>query len=66
MAIDRVKAQLSISVLHPNEAAFELALEMGSRIGLMVTFAPSLLELEMELRDMAAAKGRKVEIAPML
>ncbi|MET1028761.1 MAG: aspartate/glutamate racemase family protein [Dongiaceae bacterium] len=56
-AIDAVKRDLSMPVLRPNEAAFEEALASGSRIGLLVTFAPSLPALTIELRGMAAERG---------
>jgi Asp/Glu/hydantoin racemase len=57
-AIEAVRAELAIPVLKPNEAAFERALEAGSRIGLLVTFAPSLPALTAELEAMARAAGR--------
>jgi len=56
-AIDAVKSDLSIPVLRPNEAAFEEALASCDRIGLLVTFAPSLPALTAELRGMAAERG---------
>src|SRR5271163_1091822 len=61
-AIEAVRAELAIPVLKPNEAAFERALEAGSRIGLLVTFAPSLPALTAELEAMARAAGRPVTI----
>ncbi len=54
-AIDAVKRALPIPVLRPNESAFAEALALGGRIGLMVTFAPSLPSLTQEIRDMAGA-----------
>lgn len=65
-AIDAVKADLPMPVLKPNEAAFEEALAFGNRIGLCVTFEPSLGSLQAELRDMASAAGRSIEIEPVL
>lgn len=62
-AIDAVKATLAMPVLRPNEATFKRALEIGDRIGLLVTFPPSLPALEAELRQMAAERGVKVSIA---
>ena len=59
-AIDRVKASLKIPVLKPNEAAFADAIAAGPRIGLLVTFPPSLPALEGELRAMAG--GRTISI----
>jgi Asp/Glu/hydantoin racemase len=65
-AIDAVKARLAIPVLRPNEAAFEEALDLGDTIGLAVTFAPSLAALEAELQAMAAARGRRITVKPVL
>lgn len=65
-AIDAVKRQLSIPVLRPNESAFADAIAMGSRIGLMVTFGPSLPALKAELEAMAAEQGKTISIYPIL
>lgn len=65
-AIDAVKRQLSIPVLRPNESAFADAIIMGSRIGLMVTFGPSLPALKAELEAMAAEQGKTISIHPIL
>lgn len=62
-AIDGTKPEVSIPVLRPNEAAFRLALATGTRIGLMVTFEPSAASLESELRAMAAAQEKAIEIS---
>lgn len=61
-AIDAVKAAAAVPVLRPNEAAFEQALSIGSHIGLLVTFGPSLQALETELREMAAARNVDIRI----
>jgi Asp/Glu/hydantoin racemase len=65
-AIDAVKARLDIPVYRPNEAAFDAALDLGSRIGLVVTFPPSLLALTAELQAMAAERGTSVTVTPVL
>lgn len=65
-AIDAVKADLSIPVLRPNEAAFAEALERGRRIALVVTYPPSLPALTQELEQMAAARGQSISITPIL
>ncbi|MDD1506812.1 aspartate/glutamate racemase family protein [Pseudomonas sp. CNPSo 3701] len=65
-AIDALKALLPVPVLRPNEAAFEQALEHGSRIGLVVTYEPSLASLRDELQAMARQRGRAVEVVPIL
>jgi Asp/Glu/hydantoin racemase len=56
-AIDAVRQDLAIPVHKPNEAAFERALDAGARIGILVTFAPSLPALTAELEAMAKARG---------
>jgi Asp/Glu/hydantoin racemase len=58
-AIDAVKRALPIPVLRPNESAFTEALALGGRIGLIVTFAPSLPALTQELNEMA---GKPVDV----
>jgi Asp/Glu/hydantoin racemase len=65
-AIDALKANLSIPVLRPNEAAFEEALGLGDRIGLLVTYGPSLHALRNELLAMAQACGRQIRVEPIL
>lgn len=62
-AIDAVKASVAIPVLKPNEAAFEAALGFGDRLGLVVSFEPSLASLTEELFEMAEAHGRKISVA---
>jgi len=60
-AIERVKADLSIPVITPNEGAFDEALALcrgkdgGGRIGLLLTFQGSVAPLEGEIHAMADA-----------
>ena len=54
-AIAAVKATLPIPVLTPNESAFEEAVTHGARIGLLVTFQPSLDALRAELAAIGPA-----------
>lgn len=61
-AIDAVKRHLPIPVLRPNESAFEAAMAVGDRIGIVVSFGPSALSLRTELLAMAAAAGRRIEV----
>jgi len=61
-AIDAVKAVMPIPVLRPNESAFRDACRLGRRIGLLVTFQPSLGGLRRELEQMAAEQGKSVEV----
>jgi len=63
-AINRVRTALPIPVLSPNEAAFEEALSQtrdkgaNGRIGLLLTFAGSLLPLTAELAEIANELGQ--------
>jgi hypothetical protein len=61
-AIARVKADLVIPVVAPNEGAFEAALDIcarapeGGHVGLVVSFAGSAVPLSIELMAMADAR----------
>lgn len=63
-AIERVKADLSIPVITPNEGAFDEALALcrgrdgGGRIGLLLTFEGSVAPLTGEIQAMADAIGQ--------
>ena len=65
-AIDALKAATDIPVLRPNESAFEEALNTGSRLGLVVSFAPSLDSLEGELNAMAVERDQEVTVRSVL
>lgn len=65
-AIEAAKATLSIPVLKPNEAMFEEALRVGSKIGLLATFGPSVPSMEKEFFDMAAKRGLTVDLSSVL
>jgi len=64
-AIERVKADLSIPVITPNEGAFDEALAIcrgkddGGRIGLLLTFEGSVAPLTGEIQTMADAIGQQ-------
>src|SRR4029453_7345403 len=47
-AIDAVARTAQIPVLKPNEAMFEAALRLGTHIGLLATFQPTISPLEQE------------------
>jgi len=61
-AIDAVARATPMPVLKPNEAMFEEALRLGTHIGLLATFQPSIPSLEQELVDMAIAAGTHVAL----
>nr|WP_246529426.1 aspartate/glutamate racemase family protein [Microvirga zambiensis] len=65
-AIDAVKTNTAIPVLRPNEAAFSEALDLGSRFLIAVTFGPSRESLEAELRAMARAVGKTIQIETIM
>lgn len=63
-AIEKVKADLEIPVVTPNEGAFDEALRLcrdkpeGGRIGLLLTFQGSVAPLVAEINAMADAMGQ--------
>ena len=61
-AIDAVARTAQMPVLKPNEAMFEEALRLGTTIGLLATFQPSIPSLEQEFVDMARAHGKTVTL----
>jgi Asp/Glu/hydantoin racemase len=61
-AIEAAREGRSVPVLKPNEAMFRAALGIGRRLGLLATFAPSVPSMEEELRALARAAGREVEL----
>jgi Asp/Glu/hydantoin racemase len=65
-AIDRVKTEVRVPVLKPNESAFRQALMCGNRIGLIVSFPPSAQALEKELREMAESQRQRVSVETLI
>ncbi|WP_129774670.1 aspartate/glutamate racemase family protein [Peristeroidobacter soli] len=61
-AIDAVKRAVKIPVVRPNEATFEDAVTLGGRVGLLVSFPPSLAALRADLDAMARQRGVSVEV----
>lgn len=59
-AIDAAKQAVAIPVLRPNEAMIDDALDAGSRICLMMTFAPAIASMRVEFEAAAAARGTRM------
>ena len=56
-AIERMERELPIPVLKPNDAMFQAALARGTRIGMLATFAPSVLTMTNEFDEFVRAAG---------
>ena len=56
-AIEHMGKTLPIPVLKPNEAMFRAAVARGSRLGMLATFAPSVLTMTQEFDEFVAATG---------
>jgi Asp/Glu/hydantoin racemase len=56
-AIEAARESVDIPVLKPNEAMFEMAMEMGTRIGLLATFRPSISSMQEEFHQMVKSNG---------
>lgn len=65
-AIEAVAARSERLVLKPNEAMFAKALQLGSRIGMLATFPPSVASMEAEFGAEAAAHGVAAHIETLL
>lgn len=63
-AIERVQRAAPIPVLKPNEAMFHEAIAKGNRLGMLATFAPSVVSMEQELRELAPGTTLITECVP--
>jgi len=61
-AIEAARLAVTVPVLKPNEAMLEEALDLGQRIGLLATFAPSITSMRSELLALASMRGVHVDI----
>ena len=61
-AIEAARQNAPIPVLKPDEAMIEKALSLGSHIGGLATFQPTIDSLSLELAAAAKARGLKPEI----
>lgn len=65
-AIDELAAALPVPVLKPNEAMFDAALQQGKRVGMLATFAPSLVTMCDEFDRYAAQTGSGATLETVL
>lgn len=61
-AIEAAGRAVEIPTLKPNEAMFEQALGMGSKLALVATFRPSLVSMSEEIEAMAHARDKEVQL----
>ncbi len=61
-AIERMTKELPVPVLKPNEAMFRDALGKGRKIGMLATFAPSLLTMTEEFDQFVRETGAKATL----
>ena len=62
--IDACMKEFALPILKPNDAMIEKALDAGERIAVIATVAPTIPSISVEIEEVAAARGRKVEIVP--
>jgi aspartate/glutamate racemase len=62
--IEKCRDKVPIPIFKPSEAMVEEALELGSRVAVLATFAPAIKAMSEEFQAMAAGMGRTVEILP--
>jgi Asp/Glu/hydantoin racemase len=63
--IEAARRAVPLPTLKPNEAMLEEALAIGSRIGLVATFEPSLGSIGDELRTLARERGVSIAVTPV-
>jgi len=63
--IEAARRAVPLPTLKPNEAMLDEALAIGTRIGLVATFEPSLASIGEELHAAARARGVSIAIAPV-
>lgn len=62
--IDACIEEFEVPILKPNDAMIGKALAAGRRIAVMATVGPTIPSISAEIGEMAAARGRKVELVP--
>ena len=61
-AIEQMGRELPMPVLKPNDAMFQAALAKGMRIGMLATFAPSVLTMTNEFDAFVRASGSQATL----
>lgn len=61
-AIERMARELPVPVLKPNEAMFREAIGRGRRIGMLATFAPSVLTMTEEFEQFVGEAGAQAAL----
>jgi Asp/Glu/hydantoin racemase len=61
-AIDRMITDFPVPVLKPNEAMFRAAIANGKRIGMLATFAPSVITMTDEFNEFVAETGAPAQL----
>ena len=65
-AIEVLARDAPVPVLKPNEAMFDAALEVGQRIGMLVTFQGSVASMRAEFEELADRRNLDATLAPCL
>ena len=61
-AIAAAADTLDVPVLKPNQAMFDAALDRGDRIGMLVSFQPSVASMSEEFEDLVRARGSSAKL----
>jgi Asp/Glu/hydantoin racemase len=61
--IDACRKEFGLPILKPNDAMIGQALDQGSRIAVMATVEATIPSIAGEIKEMAAARGRQVELS---
>ena len=65
-AIEAAADVVSVSILKPNEAMFDSALNIGGHIVMLVTFKDSIASMEQEFADMKSRRGSDATLRSVL
>jgi Asp/Glu/hydantoin racemase len=65
-AIERMASELTVPVLKPNEAMFRAALTKGRKIGMLATFAPSVVTMTEEFDEFVRETGSQATLKTLV